>query len=119
MKKRYLVYYERTMDTTGKYCDWAGFCPDIPGCVSVGDSLEHMRAMMREAMEGLMRLMAEDGDPVPPPTITSLDFTSAAAEMEVAYTVVEWLEVEVPQQALLSAQQPALFSATQETLHHG
>ncbi len=114
MKKRYLVYYERTADTTGRYCDWAGFCPDIPGCVSVGDSLEHMRAMMREAMEGLLESMAEDGDLIPPPAATSIDFAATSPEEEVAYTVVEWLEVQVPQQAIFAGQQPALAGAAQE-----
>ncbi len=119
MNSRYLVYYERTADTTGKYCDWSGFCPDLPGCVSVGDSLEHMREMMREAMEGLIESMEEDGDAVPPPAITSIDFAGQSPEMEVAYTVVEWLEVYVPAYATLTVKQAALVSAIQEQAHHG
>ena len=75
--------------------------------------------MMREAMEGLIELMVEDGDAVPPPAITSIDFAAQAPEMEVAYTVVEWLEIRVPAYATSTVQQAALASAIQEQAHHG
>ena len=119
MKKRYLVYYERNADTTGRYFDWGGFCPDLPGCVSVGETLEEMRIMMREAIEGLMESMAEDGDPIPEPATTSIDFASETPSVDVEYCVVEWLEVRMPSQVTLASQQAALLSSAQEQTHHG
>jgi predicted RNase H-like HicB family nuclease len=42
--------------------------PDFPGCVSAGATLDEAVAMGREALEGHVELMAEDGEAVPEPT---------------------------------------------------
>ncbi len=42
--------------------------PDLPGCVSAGDSLEETLSMAREALSLHLYGMAEDGDAIPAPT---------------------------------------------------
>ena len=41
--------------------------PDVPGCVSAGDSLEEALANAAEALAGHLALMRADGDPLPRP----------------------------------------------------
>jgi predicted RNase H-like HicB family nuclease len=40
-------------------------CPSLPGCVSQGDTWEEAVANIREAIEGYMEVLEEDGKPVP------------------------------------------------------
>ena len=61
------------------------FVPDLPGCVSVGDNLDEMRRMIKEAIEFHIEAMVEDGDPLPPQT-----------------SLVEMVEVDIPQQATVA-----------------
>ena len=42
--------------------------PDFPGCVSVGDSIEHAIERGHEALAAHLELMLEDGDPIPEPS---------------------------------------------------
>jgi predicted RNase H-like HicB family nuclease len=41
---------------------------DFPGCVSVGDSIEHAIERGHEALAAHLELMVEDSDPVPEPS---------------------------------------------------
>ncbi|NPV53002.1 MAG: type II toxin-antitoxin system HicB family antitoxin [Firmicutes bacterium] len=48
-----------------------GYCvtfPDLPGCVTEGDSLEEALRMAREALELHLYGLEEDGDPIPSAT---------------------------------------------------
>lgn len=69
--KRYAVIIERGETSYGAYV------PDLPGCVAVGDTLEEVRQLISEAIEGHLEVMREYGDPIPEPT-------SYAYEVEVA-----------------------------------
>src|SRR5215510_11883610 len=40
-------------------------CPALPGLVTYGESLDEARQMARDAMEGLIEVMIENGEPVP------------------------------------------------------
>jgi predicted RNase H-like HicB family nuclease len=42
--------------------------PDFPGCVSVGDTIEHVIERGHEALAAQIELMFQDGDPVPAPS---------------------------------------------------
>ena len=42
--------------------------PDLPGCVSAGDTYAEAMEMAQEAIEGFIQLYVDDGDSVPPPT---------------------------------------------------
>jgi predicted RNase H-like HicB family nuclease len=42
--------------------------PDLPGCVTEGDTFEEALEMAEEAIEGFLVVMKKDGDPIPMPT---------------------------------------------------
>lgn len=44
---------------------YSAHCPDVPGCASVGETVEATAANMTEAMEFHFEGMAEDGDAIP------------------------------------------------------
>jgi len=48
--------------------NFSAYVPDLPGCVSVGDTLDEVRAEIREAIEFHLEGMREDGAPIPQPT---------------------------------------------------
>ena len=41
--------------------------PDVPGCISAGDTFEEAVANAAEALAGHFALMKADGDPIPAP----------------------------------------------------
>lgn len=59
---RYAVVIERTPN------NYAAYVPDLPGCISVGDTEAEVLANIREAIELHLDSMREDGDPIPAPT---------------------------------------------------
>jgi len=59
---KYAVIFERSADGCGAYV------PDLPGCVTVGDTLEETERNIREAIAGHLEVMREFGDPIPKPT---------------------------------------------------
>ena len=44
---------------------WVAECPSLPGCISQGETKEAAVANIREAIEGYVVTLAEDGLPVP------------------------------------------------------
>jgi predicted RNase H-like HicB family nuclease len=91
MKKKFLVVYEVGTNNL------SGFLPDVPGVVSTASTLEQMRQVMREAVEFHLEALVADGDAIPEPVTTSVDFTEEDPEHGVLSCIVEWLEVGVPQ----------------------
>ncbi len=59
MKLTYTVVF--ILDANG----WGAYVPDVPGCVSVGDTWEEMLEMIDEALTGHIEVMLEFGEPVP------------------------------------------------------
>lgn len=59
MSDRFLVLIEKGEESYGAYS------PDVPGCIAVGDSEEEVLQLMQDALQGHLKLMAEDGDPMP------------------------------------------------------
>ena len=96
----YVVVYEQTPNNYGAYV------PDLPGCVSTGDSWTEIQENVREAIafhiEGLMM----DNDPVPDPRMSVGDAMAfhcdvlaessiVAPEMETTVGLVEvdvWMQ---------------------------
>ena len=39
--------------------------PEMPGCVTQAETFEEGLAMIRDALEGLLEVAVEDGDPIP------------------------------------------------------
>lgn len=89
MTRRYLVIYESGPSNL------SGFAPDVPGCASIGHSLEEMRANLREALEFHLEGLALDGQP-PPQAITRM-----AEVPEDGFA--EWLTVTLPVAEAISA----------------
>jgi len=59
---RYAVVIEKA---SGNY---SAYIPDLPGCVSVGDTIEEVKQNIQEAIEFHLEGMQEDGLPIPQPT---------------------------------------------------
>jgi|SRR3974390_454255 len=89
-KKKYLAVFEVGRNNL------SGFLPDVPGVVSTAPNLEVMRQAMREAVEFHLEALAADGDDIPEPRTTSVDFAHEDPEHGVLSCIVEWLEIEVP-----------------------
>ena len=89
MTNRYLVVYAKTSDS------FSGFAPDVPGCISAGDTLEEMRAMLTEGLTFHLEGLADDGDLIPVPKATQVSFNDEDFE-GVEYFVVEHLNIPVP-----------------------
>lgn len=63
--RKYVVVFEKSETGYGAYV------PDLPGCVTVGDTLEEAERNIREAIEGHIDVMREHGESVPQPTTTA------------------------------------------------
>nr|NNM89572.1 type II toxin-antitoxin system HicB family antitoxin [Bacilli bacterium] len=42
--------------------------PDLPGCITEGDTWEEAQTMAQEALEGFLYLMEEEGESIPAPS---------------------------------------------------
>jgi predicted RNase H-like HicB family nuclease len=107
MTKSYLVVFVKGK---GDDAGYMGYSPDVPRCISTGDNAEDMRAMMKEALEFHLEGLIEDGDPIPEPHTTKVEFDPAIKD-EVDHYLVEWLSVSVPGIALSSSPQRAAIPA--------
>jgi predicted RNase H-like HicB family nuclease len=93
MTREYLVVYEKGA------ANWSAFSPDVPGCGSLGDSVDEVRAGMREALEIYMSESAKAGEPLPEATATTVNFEEFDPDHETKQYFVEWLGVTLPQLA--------------------
>ena len=59
---KYAVVFERSEDGYG------AFVPDLPGCVTVGDTLAETESNIREAIAGHIAAMQHHGEVIPRPT---------------------------------------------------
>ena len=66
MTDKYLVVIEQASD--GSY---SAYLPDVPGCVSCGDSVNEVKAMIQEALDFHLEGIRSAGLPVPMPTTIS------------------------------------------------
>jgi predicted RNase H-like HicB family nuclease len=48
--------------------NYSAYVPDLPGCVSVGDTLDEVKAEIRQAIEFHLEGMREDRFPIPKPS---------------------------------------------------
>jgi predicted RNase H-like HicB family nuclease len=44
---------------------WVAECPSLPGCISQGETREQAVANIKEAIQGYVKTLEEDGLPVP------------------------------------------------------
>lgn len=62
----YTVVIERAEDGS-----FSVYVPDLPGCVSCGDTTEEALQNIKEAISGHIATMREFGDPIPEPRSTA------------------------------------------------
>jgi predicted RNase H-like HicB family nuclease len=48
--------------------NYSAYVPDLPGCASVGDTLDQVKSEIRSAIEFHLDGLREEGLPVPKPT---------------------------------------------------
>ena len=60
---RYAIVIEKAPGS-----NYSAYVPDLPGCVSVGDTLDEVKQMIQEAIELHIEGLREDGLPVPEPS---------------------------------------------------
>ena len=53
--------------------NWAAYVPDLPGCMTTGNTLEQTELNIREAIQGHLRTLRDFGDPIPQPTSVAKD----------------------------------------------
>ena len=100
MSRRYLVVYEKA---PGNY---AASLPDVPGCIALGETIEETRRLLNEGLQQHFEGMLEDGDEIPEPSASSVDFAGEDIEHNVEYCVVEWLDIDIrvaPDEPTISA----------------
>jgi predicted RNase H-like HicB family nuclease len=69
---RYAIVIEKA---EGNY---AAYVPDLPGCVTTGQTIEEVEREIREAIEFHIRGLREDGLPVPEPS-SKVNYIDVAA----------------------------------------
>jgi predicted RNase H-like HicB family nuclease len=57
--------------------NYSAYLPDLPGCVTTGDTVEELKRNMQEAIELHLEGLREDGLPIPEPS--EVDFIEVAA----------------------------------------
>jgi antitoxin HicB len=58
---KFLIYLEEAAE--GGYIV---SCPQLPGCVTQGDTAEEALAMIKDAIQGYIASLKKHGEPVPP-----------------------------------------------------
>lgn len=53
--------------------NYSAYVPDLPGCVTTGQTVEETIANIKEAIAGHLAAMRADGDPIPPATTQHAD----------------------------------------------
>ena len=60
---RYVHVVEKAPDGS-----FSAYVPDLPGCTTSGDSVDQVRANIKNAVDSYIDSLREYGDPVPEPT---------------------------------------------------
>lgn len=62
MKAKYAVVFEKAEN------NWAAYVPDLPGCMTTGQTIEETKANIRVAIEGHLETLRIYGNQVPVPS---------------------------------------------------
>jgi len=73
MGRKYLIVIEKAAD--GSY---SAYVPDLPGCVSCGDTPAEARLQIQEAIDLHLAGLIADGEPIPEPTAQA-DYVESSA----------------------------------------
>lgn len=61
---------------------------DFLGCITAGETIEEARIMATEALEGHLKMMIEDGDKIPEPSLLETILTNQDHQDAIAYLVI-------------------------------
>jgi predicted RNase H-like HicB family nuclease len=95
MKKTFLVVYEK-----GRR-NFSGFAPDVPGCGSLGNTLEEIRLNLQEALQLYIDTSVELGYPLPEPTTNKVTLPIEGETDPKTTYVVERISVTFPRPKLV------------------
>ena len=62
--------------------NYSAYVPDVPGCITVGDTLKETREEIRGAIEFHLECLVEQGDPIPLPETEIPEVISASVITE-------------------------------------
>jgi len=63
--REYVVIYERGIEGEE---NWGAYVPDLPGCISTGETLVEVRRHIREAIQLHLEGLKAEGQPIPEPS---------------------------------------------------
>jgi predicted RNase H-like HicB family nuclease len=63
---KYVAVIEKAADGS-----FSAYVPDLPGCVTCGDSVDEVRRLIEEAVNLHIESLRSHGEPVPPPAATT------------------------------------------------
>ena len=66
-------------EDAGKVSVWF---PNVPGCQTWGENMEHAFAMAMDALEGHLEALADDNDPIPAPSSYEAAWSAARRDFE-------------------------------------
>ena len=108
MKQNYAVVFEQSPN------NYSAYVPDLPGCVSTGESFEYVRRTISEAITLHIETMLEHGELLPEPNMSldeaeahhnnvlteyyenaSAEFDDMGPELPTKFSMVE-IEIETP-----------------------
>ena len=69
---KYTVVIERASDGS-----FSAYVPDLPGCVSCGDTQDEVLDSMEEAVRGHIETLRENDEPIPEPRSTAAVINAA------------------------------------------
>jgi predicted RNase H-like HicB family nuclease len=68
----YVVVVEKAEDGS-----FSAYVPDLPGCVTCGDSVEEVRTLIAEAVAAHVESLRQHGEIVPPPSTRTFSVRAA------------------------------------------
>lgn len=75
MVLKYAVIFERADN------NWAAYVPDLPGCITTGETLEETEQNIHEASEGHLETLRESSHPIQPSTTVARNIEVQAARV--------------------------------------
>jgi predicted RNase H-like HicB family nuclease len=97
MTRKYMVVFEKGAK------NWSAFSPEIPGCGSLGDTLDETRENMQDAIHVYLEETIKDGEPIPDAVATGVNIEEFDPNREAKQYVIEWLPVAIPKPLTPSA----------------
>jgi predicted RNase H-like HicB family nuclease len=93
MTRQYPVIYE----WSGR--NFAGYAPDVPGCMATGKTLDLMRSTLKGALESHLQWMHDDGDTIPNASdevTVDMEPDAEFPQPRGYYVIVEKLTIKMP-----------------------